>query len=293
MKSAMAFLVALLLVAPSSILNAQEMDTAEEGGCCRGGNLGVPTPSPTPGGGAAGVSGRRPAVSAWVTGVPGGGVRPPRGTVRSECTRWRPAADMRPSEDPTTVGSIRVDPDGITAVLYFRDCGDGPTRQYVWVRREPPTVVAQLALSDLATRLLTAPLVSVSPPDRGVVNLETWLAATDTGPISATASIPGLAVTATATIASTIWDLGNGDRITCSGTGVAWSEELDGVPAPCGYTYRVPTPATAPHQLTATFVWQITWRSNQGDTGTLPSVTSTSQTIEYPVREIQTVGVRG
>jgi hypothetical protein len=200
---------------------------------------------------------------------------------------------MRPSEDPTTVGSVRVDPDGITAVLYFRDCGDGPTRQYVWVRREPPVVVAQQALSDLATRLLTAPLVSVSPPDRGVVNLETWLAATDTGPISATAVIPGLSVTVTATITSTIWDLGNGDRITCSGTGEAWSDELDGMPAPCGYTYRAATPATAPHQLTATFVWQITWRSSRGDSGTLPAVTSTSQTIEYAVREIQTVGVRG
>jgi hypothetical protein len=200
---------------------------------------------------------------------------------------------MRPSEDPTTVGSIRVDPDGITAVLYFRDCGDGPVRQYVWVRREPPTVVAEQALSDLATRLLTAPLVSVSPPDRGVVNLETWLAATDTGPISATATIPGLSVTATATIASTVWDLGNGDRITCAGTGVAWSEESDGVPAPCGYTYRVATPENAPHRLTATFVWQITWRSSRGDTGTLPAITSAPQSIDYPVREIQTVGVRG
>jgi hypothetical protein len=265
-------------------------DNADEGRCCFGGD-GAPDPTPT--GGVSAVSGRRSAVASWVTGVPGGGVRPPRSTTRSQCTRWRPATDIRPTEDPTSVGSVRVDPDGITAVLYFRDCGDAPIRQYVWVRREPPAVVAQQALSDLATRLLTAPEVAVSPPDRGVVNLETWLAAIDTGPISATATIPGLSVTATATIASTTWDLGNGDRVTCPGTGVTWSDVLGDTPAPCGYTYRAATAADAPHRVTATFVWQITWQSSQGDSGTLPDVTSTPHSIDYPVREVQTVGVRG
>jgi hypothetical protein len=279
------------VVAPASSAHSQGDAEGDRPICCFGGAEGELTPTPT--GGVSAVSGRRPAVASWVTGVPGGGVRPPRSTTRSQCTRWRPATDIRPTEDPTSVGSVRVDPDGITAVLYFRDCGDAPIRQYVWVRREPPAVVAQQALSDLATRLLTAPEVAVSPPDRGVVNLETWLAAIDTGPISATATIPGLSVTATATIASTTWDLGNGDRVTCPGTGVTWSDVLGDTPAPCGYTYRAATAADAPHRVTATFVWQITWQSSQGDSGTLPDVTSTPHSIDYPVREVQTVGVRG
>lgn len=225
-------------------------------------------------------------MTSWAVGVPGGGVRPP--SPRAVCTRWRPATDINDSTSPHEVAGFRVDPDGVLAVLHFRDCGDPVVRQFVWVRREPPEVVARVALSALSTRLLLAPEVLLSPPGEGIVNVETWLAAADPGLVSATATIPGLSVTVTATVTSTRWDLG-GTPVTCDGTGTPWSESA-GDRAPCGHTFRRPA---ANQVITARYVWGVTWRASTGASGSLDDVVSTPVVVVYPVVEIQTVGTRG
>jgi hypothetical protein len=78
----------------------------------------------------------------------------------------------------------------------------------------------------------------LSPPTIGYVIIETWLATVDPGPLTATAAIPGLSVTATATVTSTTWSTGDGvGDIVCDGVGVAWTPSAGDAAAPCGHTY--------------------------------------------------------
>jgi hypothetical protein len=230
-------------------------------------------------------------ITSWAAGVPGGGVRRPGGSSGPPCSQWASATGINPVS-VTDVSSFRVDPDGVTAELYFRDCGS--VRQLVWVRRETPHSLSRLALSDLQSKALVLPDVQLSPPDRGIVNLETWLAVTDPGTIVATAAIPGLSVTAMAVIESTTWDFGNGDHVTCAGTGVAWTDDVaPDASAPCGYTYRARNRNGSAFVVSVTITWRGSWRATSGATGDLGTIESAPRTIEYPVHEIQTIGVAG
>lgn len=271
----------LLLAATAASNGSNATASSHSDSCCLGGA----------GGSATGGDGGN--VSAWVSGAPGGGVQPPGGGSASQCTPWVAAANTSGEVEQGGSSTIRVDPDGVVAVLHVRDCGSPPVRQYVWIREETPESLAEAALGDISSRLLTPPDVVLSPPTRSVVNLETWLAVTDPGTISATASVPGLSSTTSASVASTTFDLGNGDRVTCPNTGVAWTEADGTRPAPCGYTYRRADAPGHVTQVSVTMSWTVTWSSSDGSSGTLPSVISAAAVIDHPVNEIQTIGTDG
>jgi hypothetical protein len=212
------------------------------------------------------------------------------------CTGWRPAADINIEDGAIDVTTVGVDPDGVRRNLYFRDCGT--LRQFVWVRDEDPATIATIALSDLQRRLITAPVPELSPPGIGYVNLETWLATADPGPVTATAAIPGLSVTATATVVSTTWSTGDGaDDVVCDGVGVAWTPGTpDDVVAPCGHTYTAhgsPALDSVPFSITVEQSWHVTWQASSGESGDLGTISGPTATISYEVREIQTIGTRG
>lgn len=262
---------------------------AEDDFGCEGG---YDTP-PSPSAGASGEGGGSPSVTSWVIGAPGGGISRPPGA--STCTGWSPAANIDPETRPSDLGTVKVDPDGITAILYYRDCGD--RRQYVWIRQEPPEVIAQLALDDIATRLLDHPDPDPSPRTRGFVNLETWLAVDDPGEQTVTASIPTLSVTATAQVASTTWTFSRDGHdpveVICERLGVPWSPDAGDQPAPCGHTFTHPTTPDTPLTVSVTVTWDITWSATNGTSGTLDPITSTAAQLTYPIDEIQTIGTRG
>jgi hypothetical protein len=220
-------------------------------------------------------------------------VQAPVGTT---CTPWRHAADITGDVDLVDIGTVGVDPDGVRRNLYFRICGTAP--QYVWVRSEPPATVAQIALSDLQHRLIVAPEPELSPPTIGYVNVETWLATDDPGTLTATAAIPGLSVTATATVVSTTWTTGDGDdEIVCDGVGVAWTSTTpDDEIAPCGHTYTAhgaPALHSDPFTITVTHTWHVTWQASNGESGDLGTIDGPTTTVSYEVREIQTIGIQG
>ena len=228
-------------------------------------------------------------ITTWAAAVAGGGVQRPGGSSGPPCTRWASATSINPVS-ATDVSSFRIDPDGVTAELHVRDCGS--VRQLVWVRRETPLSLSRIALSDLRSRALVTPEATLSPPHRGIVNLETWLAVADPGPITVTAEVPGLSVTATAEIETTTWDMGNGDTVVCDGVGTPWTDGTDpSTPAPCGYTYTARS--TEPLQVTATLTWRASWQASDGTTGDLGTVDSAAFATAYPVHEIQTIGVAG
>lgn len=122
----------------------------------------------------------------------------------------------------------------------------------------------------------------------GYVGWNQWLwarslAANTWGPITASASLDGYTVRATATVDRVEWDMGNGDVVTC-GAGTPWQERfVNNEPSPdCGYVYDHP----GRHTVTATSHWDVEWEGI-GRTGAFAMQLSDSQEIE--VAEIQVV----
>lgn len=182
---------------------------------------------------------------------------------------------------------------------YQKVCNDGTgpgTATIVWVpdrARVNPRTVAEEAL-DRAPIPLPEPQLNPPAGQDQVVNVETWLWIDEAQwrPVSASATAGGLTVTATAGPVRVEFDMGNGDALTCAGPGTPYDT---GRPAAeqqtdCGYTYTRSS-AAAPDgvfTLSATTVWQVTWRSSDGRSGSLGEV---ARTTSLPVRvaEIQSV----
>ncbi|MEU6858532.1 hypothetical protein AB0B28_06640 [Glycomyces sp. NPDC046736] len=147
-------------------------------------------------------------------------------------------------------------------------------------------VLAQRAIDRLH---LPQPVMDTSPESKQLVHLPIWLAVTEASweVQSATASVPGLTVTATATPVLASWSMGNGDSRKCTGPGTVWTPaagETDSSPD-CGYLYEQVTEADA--EVTVTVTWEIRW-SGGGESGSVPDMTTTAQTT-WPVIESQSL----
>jgi hypothetical protein len=208
------------------------------------------------------------------------------------------AANTTPEEGVNDLFSVRQADDGVIEQLYYREC-DGQY-QGVWVRQVSAQELAIAAVDDLVREQLAPPELVMSPDATvgGYVNLETWLAVRDPGPITATAAIPGLRSTVSARAESVRWQMGTTDgAFSCDGLGVAWTPDTPAdTPAPCGYTYRQAGAAeygSEPYTVTATIVYRITWAATNGQNGDLGTTDGPTTTITYTVREIQTIGHHG
>ena len=182
-------------------------------------------------------------------------------------------------------------------VLYYRSgCSDGRPDGYVWV---PPVTTADVRTDALrrVERLLPDPslLMSPDPAVGGFVNLGLWLAVDDPGTFSATAAVGPVWVTVTARYDHSLWSMGNGDAVQCTGLGTPIVDLDTTEEGPCGYTYRQPsTPQQTGDELSyhasVRGSWTITWQDYRGESGTLTPIYRTTA-FDFQVREIQTVGV--
>jgi hypothetical protein len=143
--------------------------------------------------------------------------------------------------------------------------------------------------------MLTLPGVAirVNPAGDQLVGLPSWLSLDSASwrPQSATAAVPGVSVTATATPTQAVWSMGNGESVVCHGPGTPWRSGTDPVAASpdCGYRYSLSS-AGAPggaFTLTVTISWQVTW-AGAGLAGTIPGLTTTGA-AQVRVAESQTV----
>lgn len=181
---------------------------------------------------------------------------------------------------------------------YVPQCiGDPPNlrRPAEWIpdsQSPGPELLAQIAVSRLAP---PAPRIELSPPPPApqLVMLPMWLWISEQtwGPRSATASVPGLSVTATATPTEVVWSTGDGGRVVCEGRGTPWRSNMDpAAESPtCGYTYTS-TSLTRPggtYQLSAAVTWQVSW-SGGGVSGTVDPLVTTSA-VDVAVVESRTV----
>ncbi len=137
----------------------------------------------------------------------------------------------------------------------------------------------------------TFPLTTENAPSHlGYVGWNTWLWVDDAGeetwgPITRSASEAGYTVTATATVSEVVWDMGNGDTVTC-GRGTPWRSTLTRNEASpdCGYVYTRDDEYT----ITATTYWDVVW-SGIGSSGTIELDLSRSGTVR--IAEVQVVNV--
>jgi hypothetical protein len=192
---------------------------------------------------------------------------------------------------PSTVEALGGQPSGPGA-WYLRMCPSGNAKDgvyssdVVWERSAPavsPEVVAHQAVSQLR---LPAVSIVVSPSGEQLVNLPTWLAL-ESGSWarqSATAAVPGVKVTATATPLKAVWDMGNGDRVVCHGPGTVWRAGMDpAAKSPdCGYTYRHSSSGAPGNEFTiqVSISWGVSWQG-AGRSGTVPDLTTVG---DRPVR---------
>lgn len=205
-------------------------------------------------------------------------------------------ADPQPSSDnPVWAGHY---PRG---AVYEATCpgGGGSGGGTVWFDTPPDgyggrtTTPADLAVRAVKLLPIGGPVIGMAPAPGsvGLVGLPVWLwtavSARTWGPASATASVPGLSVTATARAQKVVWDMGDGHAVTCASPGTVYTVGRGGGDSPtCGYTYAWPSGSQpgGKYLVTATTTWAVTWVGG-GESGSL-TVTRAS-TLRVAIGELQ------
>ena len=120
-------------------------------------------------------------------------------------------------------------------------------------------------------------IVPESGPNRvGLVGLPVWMwvdSPTDDtfGPITASASEGPVWVSATASVSSIVWNMGDGTKVTCTGKGTPYADHYGKQDSPtCGHRYAkmsTDQPEGA-YQVTAASHWVVEWTGG-GQSGTI------------------------
>ncbi|WP_434447656.1 hypothetical protein [Lentzea sp. E54] len=207
--------------------------------------------------------------------------------------RYVPVDHRPPSSEPQ-------EPGGWFMVLCSPDGKDPDSHGPVWIpagaNATPsltPEQVAQIAHKQLR---LPTPSITASPSGTQLVHLPTWLwLSSGWLPSTATASVPGVSVTATAKPTSATWSMGDGTIVTCTGAGTPFQPGSDPkAPSPdCGHTYRTSSAGQAGQAfpVAVTVHWTVTW-AGAGQSGTFPDLTTTA-TAAFRVTESQALNDSG
>lgn len=187
-------------------------------------------------------------------------------------------AGERPSEEHRLMGRSCTDP------------GSGSTMvgaEWVLVGEDgvPAVDPAVLAVQAVDSLQLPRPQIKASPEAAQLVYLPVWmwLEGTSWSSQSASASVPGLTVTASAVPVRASWEMGDGTTVTCAGPGTVWERGVDARAASpdCGHVYALPSIAEL--RVTVTVSWEVTW-SGGGASGSVPGMV-TSSSVTWPVVE--------
>lgn len=204
-----------------------------------------------------------------------------------------PAADMA---HPPGHGDWYLAP--CVGVLGIPDPSGSPL---VWVPDNTPGVsIRGLALTAEQRLKLPPPTMDSSPGPGAstpkIVNLATWAWVGNWLPVFASATVPGVSATATATPYAATWSWGDGATTVCRGPGTPYvdGESDSAAPSPdCGHTYVVDSGREPDLRfpVRAEVRWRIVWSSSTGESGAFPDLTS-SATEAWPVEQVEGVNVR-
>jgi hypothetical protein len=212
------------------------------------------------------------------------------GKVGGDGCYYKPATEL----SPAMIEILGGQPPG-EGGWYHRDCGDfegyvGP----FWIAGAPPVVSPEVLARQARAKLeLPQVVITMNPPGDQLVNLPIWLALDPASwkPQSATASVPGMSVTATARPVKVAWSMSDGTTRTCEGPGTAWTRGTDPKAASpdCGHVYRRSSAGAAggTYRVSATVTWEVTW-AGAGQSGTVPGLETSGQ-VQTRVQESQAV----
>lgn len=233
----------------------------------------------SPGGGGSG-GGSGGSATCTVAGKPVPCYDPEWGWLGSDGCRYKP--------DPDPPDWLTI-PEGKSAeggAWYIRTCpriGDqDESVDSVWLDNRDAPVLGTLITQALSRLRLPPPAIRLNPapPAPQVVHVPTWLWVDRAmwTPRSATASVPGLSVTAVGTPTQVVWSTGDGGRVAC-GRGSPWRSGMDPAAASpdCGHIYTSPSrvASAGTYPVTATVTWRVSW-SGGGVSGVEPALTSTA-----------------
>jgi hypothetical protein len=175
-----------------------------------------------------------------------------------------------------------------------------PARQ-MYLPGLPPGVVAvgptpaQVASEALADLTVGGPEIGTAPrtAGRGLVGLPVWLWTDQTeltwGPIPVSKTDGGITVNVEANAQYVVWDMGDGNTVTCHNPGTSFGGVGTASPT-CGYRYLTPSRSEpgGVYTVTATTHWLVTWTANTGDGGTLTTDVPSTTTITIDELEVVT-----
>jgi len=186
--------------------------------------------------------------------------------------------------------------DKCTKPIFWVDNGDPPPADIE--NAVTPEVLAELAYNEIR---VPGTQVTLAPAGATKVNLPTWawLDGAKFKPVSVTASVPvlGISATTTATPVSLKIDPGTADAQTYPASGVCkinngqigapYAKGKAGQTPPCGVKY-LRSSGEGTYPLKATITWKIDWTGSGGAGGDLPDGTfGTTQAVT--VQEIQAI----
>ena len=254
------------------------------------------SPSPGDGGGGPGDGGSTTCVSITGVEIPCTG---PLGSWHPTRLCYVSLADPQPSQDSDVwegneSGAIYM------CQIAPEDTGLGISHYLFWAESDPGDNTpnpADLAQQAVASMNLTAGQIGTTPPEGsdGLIGLPTWIWVADpgsstTGPITRTASAGGVTVSATGTLDRIVYQMGDGNTVTCAGShapGTPYTESAGVAPSPtCGHTYA----SAGSYTITAVSYWTIQW-SGGGQQGTIPM--ELSRSVEHRIVEAQSVVTSG
>lgn len=202
-----------------------------------------------------------------------------------------------PAGDPFWEGHAPGD-----GAVYVISCGwpGFVVPNFEWRATAPPGFGGLPSPAELAARAINqlpirGPVITTAPDaaGSGLVGLPVWIWTpafeATWGPSSRTASVPGLSVTATAKATKIVYQMGNGDSITCTAPGTPYHPSFGRAKSPdCGYNgYAKPSSTVGGrYTITGTTTWQINWAGG-GETGDVTVTRTSTATID--IDELQVI----
>jgi hypothetical protein len=189
-------------------------------------------------------------------------------------------------------GNDPTPPDGVSNEWYRQICylPDMPPRDTEpqgasWRRFEyvAPELLAQVAVDDVLAEIPTQ-TIETSPQTEAMVAIPTWfwVEGVPTEGVTASASIPGVTVTATASPGGVEYDFGDGTTLACQGIGTPYA---DGATSDCTHTYE----RAGTYTVAATILWTGTYTVNGGPPQPIETAVARTATFDLAVNEAQAI----
>jgi hypothetical protein len=191
--------------------------------------------------------------------------------------RYEPVA-VPPSKPMWYADRHHIPVDDGTGSWFLKLCGPN-IEGVVYISQTDP---AELLAAARERLVLPAPEVRFSPATTQVVQVPTWMWIDPTSwtPQSSTVAVPGVSVTVRAVPVASVWTMGDGTTLHCSGPGTPFDSHRDDPSAgsTCSHTYTTSS-ANAPGGAFSGSVTVI-WRASATVTGaagggTLPDLART------------------